>query len=702
MKRQFFVLTLFAFVLLLAIAGSIQAQEGGANPATEAAAGPEAVTAAVDTSFTYQGSLLNNGAPVNDTCDFTFTLWDAATDGKSIGTNTRTGVVVEDGLFTVTLDFAAIAFKGNARWLEIGVDCDGGGTVTLSPRQPLTATPYSLGLRPGATIDADQTDPALTLSNAIGSGLNVSSTGDDGVHVGSAGSPSTTNSSSYHNGIEVEGAEGHGLYVGRADRDGVHVDSADYGVVVSSAGADGVYVNSAGDEGVFVHSAGSPSTTNSSSDHNGFEVQGAQGHGLYVGRADLDGVYVDSAGEDGVVVNTVGSPSTTNSNSFHNGIEIQGAQGHGLYVGRADRAGLVVHSAGGSGVYVDSADDAGLYVGSAGEDGVVVQEAGSPSTTYSNPNDNGIEVRGAGGHGLYVGQADRTGVVVNNAGEDGMYVGQADRAGVVVNYAGEDGMYVHSAGSPSETISSSDYNGIEVQGAEGNGLYVGRADESGVAVIQAGVDGVYVGMTDEDGVHVWSADGDGVYAGTTMDNHEWGFNTPDKIYAGSGVANSGPLLFVAQNGGESGLETGDVVAVSGMGAAFGESNTPTPLVQRADAASSAPVFGVVYGRFALTEEVEEVERDGRIEQGTSSHANSIEGAIAPGEYLQVVVMGAAQVKVESISSDLPPGALLAVDGDGHTMMADATTTPFGAIVGTAMQAPDTAKDGLIWVLVNPR
>ena len=38
------------------------------------------------TAFTYQGHLQRDGRPVNDRCDFRFTLWDAETDGGQVGT----------------------------------------------------------------------------------------------------------------------------------------------------------------------------------------------------------------------------------------------------------------------------------------------------------------------------------------------------------------------------------------------------------------------------------------------------------------------------------------------------------------------------------------------------------------------------------------------------------------------------------------
>jgi hypothetical protein len=229
----------------------------------------------------------------------------------------------------------------------------------------------------------------VTNNSETGDGLQVWA-GDDGVYVYSAGSPSTTSSSTYHNGFEVAGAEGHGLYIGQADCDGVSVNSAgddgvevlsagddgvyvqsadDDGVYVYSANNDGVYVYSASDDGVYVRSAGNPSTTSLSPYHNGFEVAGAEGHGLYIGQADRDGVHVNSTGGEGVHVRSAGSPSTTiPSIIYKNGFQVDGAEGHGLYVGRADRHGVCVHSAGG---------DAGYFGGNVTVTGNLSKSSGS-------------------------------------------------------------------------------------------------------------------------------------------------------------------------------------------------------------------------------------------------------------------------------------------------------------------------------------
>lgn len=98
------------------------------------------------TTFTYQGQLKRGGAPVNDVCQLTFRLFDAAIDGNQVGPE----VVVADspitnGLFQADLDFGTGRFDGNNRWLDVSLLCTGDVTsVTLAPRRSITATPQAI------------------------------------------------------------------------------------------------------------------------------------------------------------------------------------------------------------------------------------------------------------------------------------------------------------------------------------------------------------------------------------------------------------------------------------------------------------------------------------------------------------------------------------------------------------------------------
>ncbi len=103
--------------------------------------------ASLDTAFTYQGRLTDNGSPANGTYDLRVFLYDADAGGSQVSnTVLKEDVPVVSGLFTVELDFGGESFDGGGRWLEIGVRpaASTGAFTTLSPRQPMTAAPYAL------------------------------------------------------------------------------------------------------------------------------------------------------------------------------------------------------------------------------------------------------------------------------------------------------------------------------------------------------------------------------------------------------------------------------------------------------------------------------------------------------------------------------------------------------------------------------
>ncbi|MGH9901731.1 MAG: hypothetical protein ACRD68_07960, partial [Pyrinomonadaceae bacterium] len=78
-------------------------------------------TTAQTTEFTYEGSLNYYGQPANGNFDFEFRLYDAASGGAQQGaTLQRLNVAVNNGVYTVTLDFGAAVFTGDNRFLEVG------------------------------------------------------------------------------------------------------------------------------------------------------------------------------------------------------------------------------------------------------------------------------------------------------------------------------------------------------------------------------------------------------------------------------------------------------------------------------------------------------------------------------------------------------------------------------------------------------
>ncbi len=180
-KKHFWLAQIGTVFLMLALfwLGNAAAQESSPlNPAQ----------APLTSAFTYQGKLETGGVPVSNTCDMTFALFDDPATGSQMGTTqTITAITVTDGLFTASLngggEFGAAAFTGQARWLQIAVRCPAGtgGYTPLSPRQEVTATPYSIySLSTGAL----QGFPISTLTPA---------TADVLQYDGSQWAPSTVN-----------------------------------------------------------------------------------------------------------------------------------------------------------------------------------------------------------------------------------------------------------------------------------------------------------------------------------------------------------------------------------------------------------------------------------------------------------------------------------------------------------------------------
>ncbi len=128
------------------------------------------------TAFTYQGRLTDGSSPANGSYDLQFSVFDAPANGIQHGvTITNPAVAVSNGLFTVSLNFGAGIFTGPDRWLLIGVRTNGNGAfTTLSPRQPLTPSPYAIfsagsatagGVAPGSVTSAGIAPASITAAN---------------------------------------------------------------------------------------------------------------------------------------------------------------------------------------------------------------------------------------------------------------------------------------------------------------------------------------------------------------------------------------------------------------------------------------------------------------------------------------------------------------------------------------------------------
>src|SRR4051812_16093239 len=99
---------------------------------------------AVDTGFTYQGYLSSGGVPANGLYDFTFKLFNPNGSLQLGSTITLTNQTVNNGLFTVSLDFGDMAFVGQRRLVKMGVRPAGVGSFDTLGGQALSPVPYAL------------------------------------------------------------------------------------------------------------------------------------------------------------------------------------------------------------------------------------------------------------------------------------------------------------------------------------------------------------------------------------------------------------------------------------------------------------------------------------------------------------------------------------------------------------------------------
>ena len=149
-------------------------------PAEAEAEDENAAQIAVSTVFSYQARLKRQGTPFTGSCAFRFELWNAAAGGTQQGMIPLNDVPVTEGLFAVELDFGD-QFRGKARWLATAVQCPGDGDFTELGREPLTAVPYALGLRPGSTIESETGNALNAIAHTEGRAGLV------GLHNGSGG-----------------------------------------------------------------------------------------------------------------------------------------------------------------------------------------------------------------------------------------------------------------------------------------------------------------------------------------------------------------------------------------------------------------------------------------------------------------------------------------------------------------------------------
>jgi hypothetical protein len=248
----------------------------------------------------------------------------------------------------------------------------------------------------------------------------------------------------------------------------------------------------------------------------------------------------------------------------------------------------------------------------------------------------------------------------------------------------------------------------------------------GATISAAANDGVYAAAAGGSMWGLWAQSNDsyGVYANTNVSGG-YGLYTPDRIYTAGGCVGCTSMI-IAQNGGETTLEPGDVVAVVGIAEGPTEFYArPVLLVQKADLATSQAVVGVVDGRYVtkiVTKEetrltpqaVEVTDPEGlnppetvyvdeeTVETYQVEDAQWFAEPAAPGDKLTVVYRGLIQVKVDASLGAIQVGDRLAIGSDGYALKAQPVLegqAPGGLALGLALE-PLAEGQGLVWVLVD--
>jgi hypothetical protein len=130
---------------------------------------------AQSTAFTYHGQLNQNKQPVTGAYDMQFSVYDSDVgNGLIAGPFPRNAVGVTNGLFTTRVDFGAGVFTGPARWLEVSVRPAGNGVFqTLSPRQELTSSPYSIRAQTAGTAGDVSNGAVVKSLNSLRDNINL-------------------------------------------------------------------------------------------------------------------------------------------------------------------------------------------------------------------------------------------------------------------------------------------------------------------------------------------------------------------------------------------------------------------------------------------------------------------------------------------------------------------------------------------------
>jgi len=708
LNNRFFCIGVIAAIAILAFAFAIAAAGSDGGVVDQNGEGVTVAASAVTTSsINYQGRLTDTaGEPLSGSYTMTFRLYEAASGGSALDTDTH-AVDVTDGLFNTEIDFDPEYFDGRGLWLGITVGIDS----EMSPRQELRPVPYALSLKPGANIvGASSVALQAESTHTSGSGIRGYATATSGTNYGVVGeskSPDGYGGYFYNNeggtGVYGKGTPGGYFTTNQggtsADRtagvnvttnydysDGVSAETSGYGsrgVRAYTTGdfSYGVQASTTGDNssGVFAYTSGddSPGVMASIYGENspGIWAYSDKYYGVY-GIGKYGGYFTTNQGGTSWADRTAGVDVATTydysygvqvhtTGDYSTGVDAVTSGDHSLGV----QASTTGENSPGVDAYTTGDDSDGVSASAGGENSVGVR-------AYS-VKDYGVYGKGKSGGYFTTNQGgtswdDRTvGINVTTAHDD------SDGVRVSTSGKGSDGVRAHTSGKGSDGVRAHTEGDVSIgflahtegDGSKGVSAHTSGDYSEGVYAYTYGdnSEGVcaYTYGDNSEGVCAYSKKADAIYADTARSDHKYGVRTPDKMCAEEGYDTScsdiAEYFSVAED-----PEPGTVMVI-------GEDSK----LQCSCTAYDTTVAGIVSTAPGVS-------------LGTNDDGNIGEKLIA--------VAGRVPCKVDATYAPIIPGDLLTTsDTPGHAMKA--TAPQIGTILGKALEPLDSGT-GVIEVLVT--
>ncbi len=448
-----------------------------------------ASAAIVPQNISFSGNLTNAaGTPLTGKYTVTFRLYNVATGGTALGTDTH-AITAYKGNYTTWLSFPATRFNGQALWVGVQRPPD----IEMRYRTILYPVPYALGLRPGAVIAGSGTAPVINVSNSAG--VAVFASGREGGYF------ATTVAGTLQKSLAAVR-----VVAGKDRNTGVGVTTTGQdstGVNISASGprtrALTITTNNNFSPGIWVDTKGPVSMG---------IVSYAYGSGSYgIISYSMDRTAIVAEGREGGFFTTNQPGNATNWNP---GVNISTRYPY--------NPGLMVRTtgAGSYGIHVETVQDDGIGIlsatGGSNTPAVFAYANGSGSTALLAHSDKHYGIMGS----------SRTQAGIYGMGPEGGFFTTSDPGNEVHPNAGVNISTIYDY-SPGLTVRSTGFSsrGISAFSAKEYGVY-------GEGVIMAGVRGQ---SNTAGGVYGRSLNEYGVYGVTDRADHRYGVYTPDYLYA---------------------------------------------------------------------------------------------------------------------------------------------------------------------------